>query len=277
MNNRKIFNVIILCVIIFIFLQIHFIYLLCFSKIQRVYSSQEENISAHKFSESEKNIRPDFVETILKKQEKHTNFYFAGPDSPQQIALTFDDGPSYKYTPIILDILEEYDVKATFFMLGKQIKKNPNLAARAAQKGHLIGNHTYSHERMKNLSSQEILDKEIEPTGKLIKKYTGQKTNLIRPPYGDIKEIQINFLSEKGYYIINWSLDLRDWDSCYNKPKIMLDRTAKYIHSGAILLLHDGGGDRSLTVEVLPDLIEFLRENNYVFVTVNELIEEINR
>ncbi|MFW6026982.1 MAG: polysaccharide deacetylase family protein [Candidatus Woesearchaeota archaeon] len=236
-----------------------------------LYSIQTKQGPAEYFIESEEGESKDFVEVVIEQNERFPDtLYIGGKDSNNKIALTFDDGPFPKNTKSILEILDEHNVNATFFLLGTQIEKYPELVKNIDKKGHLIGNHSYSHKDFRKINKTKLL-KEINKTDKLIIKNSKQEPDLIRPPYGALTNSQIELLSEKGYKIIEWSLDIKDWRA-ENSCDIMMERANSYIHEGAIILLHDGGGDRSRTVKLLPKLITKLKEKGYEFTTVDKLI-----
>jgi len=212
-----------------------------------------------------------FVDRIKSQLEQYPeHFFIRSFDAQRKVALTFDDGPG-PHTERILDILAEYDVQATFFVVGFQVENFPGLLSRIVQEGHLVGNHSYSHTDFSELSLAGV-KREIEHTNQLIKKETGYEPDFIRPPYGRITDQQLENLIEKGYKFINWSVDSLDWDEEYNNHEMMLSRIENTIHPGAIILLHDAGGDRRESEKLLPDLIESLKDRGYEFVTVEELL-----
>ena len=212
-----------------------------------------------------------FVDRIKSQLEQYPDHFFIRSfDAQRKVALTFDDGPG-PHTERILDILAEYDVQATFFVVGFQVENFPGLLSRIVLEGHLVGNHSYSHTDFSELSLAGV-KREIEHTNQLIKKETGYEPDFIRPPYGRITDQQLENLIEKGYKFINWSVDSLDWDEDHNTHEMMLSRIENTIHPGAIILLHDAGGDRRETEKLLPDLIESLKARGYEFVTVEELL-----
>lgn len=179
------------------------------------------------------------------------------------IALTFDDGPS-KYTDEILDVLEEVDGRATFFVVGQRIDDYAKRLQRAYDMGCQIGMHTYSHANLTKLSSSEIRS-EIDRTQELIVKYTGEESHLVRPPYGSVND---KVKETVDIPLINWSLDTRDWesrdaDSVYNE--IMSN-----VVDGEIVLMHDLYASTAEAVRrVVPELVE----QGYQLCTVDELFE----
>lgn len=195
---------------------------------------------------------------VLKKEELDPNGKY--------IAFTFDDGPSSLVTPRILDILKEYEVKATFFMLGNQVNKNPLLAKRVADEGHEIGNHSYSHSKLVNLTEGDIRN-EIEGTNQIIEEVTGFKPTSFRPPYGDYNEtVQAIAFGNKAPIIL-WSVDSEDWKN--KNAEAVKNMVLNNLRPGSIVLLHD---IHSTTAEALPALLTVLKEDGYQFITVSELL-----
>lgn len=190
-------------------------------------------------------------------------------DGQRLVALTFDDGPSDPYTEQYLSILQQYDAKATFFCLGENIEKYPELAKRITDAGMQLCSHTDTHQDLPSLSSSKLVE-EINHTFGTIKDATGQETTTIRPPYGSFKEQ--TWLDSRGTISasITWNMDSRDW-SLPGAEAIVSNATTG-IQPGYIILMHDGGGDRSQDVEALPQIIKTLQDQGYKFVTVSELL-----
>ncbi len=126
------------------------------------------------------------------------------------VALTFDDGPHYKYTPIILDSLSKYDAKATFFVIGNRLSVTKDLVRRIVDEGHAIGNHTYNHKQLTQLNTTSIKS-EIEKTNDEIEEIAGIKSTIIRPPTGKHNKYTDEIIKEEGLSIILWNLDTADW------------------------------------------------------------------
>ncbi|MDW0117588.1 polysaccharide deacetylase family protein [Sporosarcina thermotolerans] len=186
------------------------------------------------------------------------------------IALTFDDGPHRKYTREILDLLNRYDAKATFFILGANAEKNPEVVLRMYEEGHELANHTYSHHKKKNVPN---LLEEIKQTDDTIFSITGQSTKLFRPVEGNYTDDMIDAVVNEGYKVIMWSwhLDTMDWKS----PGV--DKITKFVLDGAkegnVVLFHDGGGNREQTVKALANILPVLQERGFRFVTISEMME----
>ncbi|HBL13669.1 MAG TPA: polysaccharide deacetylase family protein [Cyanobacteria bacterium UBA11162] len=187
------------------------------------------------------------------------------------IALTFDDGPWQNTTLQVLDILKQETIKATFFVVGKSIKNHPELIKQVVADGHAIGNHTWSHQYHQYSSAHAA--REFNQTADLIYKLTGVKTSLFRPPAGILNNGLVSYAHQQKYAVIMWSVDSKDWRSRHITVQGLIDSTLKAAQPGGIVLMHDGGGDRSKTVEALPKLIAELKKQGYQFVTVPELLE----
>ncbi|USG65285.1 polysaccharide deacetylase family protein [Brevibacillus ruminantium] len=187
------------------------------------------------------------------------------------IALTFDDGPDPVYTPQILALLKKYDAKATFFVLGAHVKKNPELSRSIVGAGHEIGNHTYSHPNFFKLRPDQI-QQEIEITSEIITAVTGKTPVLFRPPGGVYNETIVNTVKNLGLLTVMWSWhqDTRDWSNPgVNK---IVRKVLNNARRGDIVLFHDYGGNRSQTVRALEKILPELKRRGFHFVTVSELI-----
>lgn len=184
------------------------------------------------------------------------------------IALTFDDGPWPESTVKILDILKKNKIKATFFMVGRYLKVYPDLGKKVAADGHAIGNHTWNHRYFKY--SQPAAAKEIDRTTSLIEEVTGIKVTMFRPPGGILTNGLAAYAHKKKYTVVMWSADSLDWRNSMQSLKRNVLRQA---NSGGIVLMHDGGGNRSNTVIALPSIITDLKKQGYKFVTVPELLQ----
>lgn len=187
------------------------------------------------------------------------------------VAFTFDDGPNPIYTPQVLEIFQEVQGKATFFMIGTQIEKSLETAKSVHEQGHEIGNHTYSHPHLPELSSEEVR-REMQLTEELIQQVTGAKPKVYRPPYIDTsEEVAAITAGEFGYPAIGAvNGAATDWEM----PGVahIVEKTREQICPGSILLFHDGFDDRSQTVEAVRILAAELTAAGYRLVTVSELL-----
>ena len=186
------------------------------------------------------------------------------------IALTFDDGPHKKYTPEILDVLSKYDAKATFFIVGENAEKNPELALRIHDENHELAIHTYTHPFKTNVSN---LIKEIKQTHATIYGITGYSPVLFRPVEGQYTDAMIEAIHKEGYKVVMWSwhLDTFDWKSPGEKK--IINTVLKGAKPGSVVLFHDGGGNREQTVRALKKVLPELEQQGYKFVTISELLE----
>jgi len=189
--------------------------------------------------------------------------------SEKVVALTFDDGPWPSSTVAILEILKRNNIKATFFWVGEPLEDFPQIAKQVVAEGHAIGNHTWHHWYHK--MSPEVVQSEIERTNELIYKTTGVKTGLFRPPGGVLTNGLADYVMGQKNAVIMWSSDSID----YRRPSVpvFLNNVLRNTAPGGIILMHDGGGDRSQTVKALPELIADLKQQGYRFVTVAELLK----
>ncbi|MEM9446475.1 MAG: polysaccharide deacetylase family protein [Verrucomicrobiota bacterium] len=184
-----------------------------------------------------------------------------------QVALTFDDGPHPINTPLLLDLLKEEKIKATFYLVGQTAAAYPDITKRIIDEGHEIGNHSWSHDNFTDLSYQEIA-KEIDKTNALLEKHSGVKPATFRPPYGALRPAQKTWIHEKYQWpIVYWSIDPKDW----TRPGIgeVSRRIVSGIHPGAIVLFHD---THNTTIQAMPDIIEKLKSKKYEFVTISKLL-----
>lgn len=202
------------------------------------------------------------------------------PTRDKVVALTFDDGPSPKWTPQILAELKRADIKATFFMLGEHVAKYPQIARQVADAGHEIGNHSYTHHVLIYYTEEE-LEEEIRDSEKIIREVTGYATRCFRPPKAWVTNKEKQKIRDMGYSVVLWSLNSKDWVTF--DDKYIVKYIVRNIRPGDIILFHDSGGafsteggDRSETVRSIYRLTERLREKGYSFVTVSELIKNGN-
>ncbi|WP_138750832.1 polysaccharide deacetylase family protein [Paenibacillus sinopodophylli] len=192
------------------------------------------------------------------------------PTSQKVVAFTFDDGPNPLYTPQLLDIFSEVSGRATFFMIGEMIEQHSEVAAAVHAHNHEIGNHTYSHPFMTQISIDQC-ENELLRTERLITQITGAPPSVMRPPYLDYNEDVHAITSKFGYHAIGaLNLGTRDWEM----PGVdhILNVTRRNVKNGSILIFHDGYEDRSQTIEAVRILTRELSDQGYQFVTVSELL-----
>jgi peptidoglycan-N-acetylglucosamine deacetylase len=201
------------------------------------------------------------------------------PGRGNLLALTYDDGPNTAWTPALLDLLDRHGAKATFFTIGHYAEEQPELLREVAERGHAIGNHTYSHVTMA-LHTDATIREELRKTTAAIEAAGVEMAlahgrRLMRPPYGRRRPGTLRVLREEGYIPITWSVTLWDWSKRVTTDKIMR-KAERQLRGGDVILLHDGsnthmGYDRHCSVEATARILE--RWNDYDFVTVPEMIE----
>lgn len=184
------------------------------------------------------------------------------------VALTFDDGPT-ENTEEILAILDKNCKKATFFVCGIDIEKNPALASRIVEAGHEIGNHSYSHRRMVFMTYSDVA-KEIEATDKMIRKAGWVDAIHFRPPYGKKLFVLPFYLAENGRRTIMWSIEPDSYSDIASDPNKIIDYTCNQIQPGSIILLHAMNNRPSR--EAIGGIVKALQSQGYRFVTVSELL-----
>lgn len=207
-------------------------------------------------------------------RKKYPNiFIFHGNPSVKEVALTFDDAPDIRFTPKILDILKQYNVRATFFIVGYRAEKQPGLVKRIAMENHVIGNHSFHHDYLPKLDHHHFYE-EIMKTQEIIMDITQQYPKFIRPPYGAIAEYQLQWAGEHDFKVINWNVDTMDWKGL-SADKVS-QNVFNQIQPGAIILQHAGGGKTSEllgTIEALPEIIKKLKSKGYSFVTIEDMLK----
>ena len=211
------------------------------------------------------------ISTTSYAKDDEEVFIKNGSREKKLIALTFDDGPHPKETDKVLDVLNKYNIKATFFIAGKHAKWYTNPLIRASKEGHEIGNHTFNHPDISNLSLSQI-EEEIVKCEDTLVEITGKKPTLFRPPYGSYKRSDLEEVAKKhDYKIILWTtIDARDWE---NPPASTISSTIiNKAKNGDIILLHDYATNN--TVEALDRIIPAMQKRGFQFVTVSELLEQ---
>ena len=196
----------------------------------------------------------------------------------KKVVLTFDDGPSPIWTPLILDELKKAGVKATFFMIGHHVKMYPEIARRVAHEGHTIANHGYAHSVILYYTKAEI-EEEIKYTEHVIREITGKTTRFFRPPKAWSSPKMKQQIKSLGYDIVLWSLNSKDWVNFNHKS--MVRYLGKKVQAGDVILFHDSGnvfsqegGNRRQTVKTIGLFVENLRAKGFEIVPLEELMDE---
>ncbi|WP_199523232.1 polysaccharide deacetylase family protein [Kitasatospora sp. MBT66] len=190
------------------------------------------------------------------------------PAAPAQAApakvvyLTFDDGPSPRYTPQVLALLAQYGARATFFEIGQNVAAYPEVTRRVHDQGHSVQNHSWSHPDLRSLSKSSF-DSQVTATDARIRERTGTTPSCLRPPYGAVNSAVRSGAARLGKTVQLWSVDPQDWARPGRAAieRRVLDR----VTPGSVVLMHDGGGDRSQTVAALPAILRTLKSRGYTF------------
>lgn len=193
---------------------------------------------------------------------------WAVPMTRREIALTFDDGPYPFYTPLLLHVLERSQVPATFFIVGRSAQEFPELVTRIVSAGDEIGNHTFNHYTLTTLNDYQIAY-QIAAGGTFLQQFIHRPVTLFRPPHGRFNQRVLAIAHELGYRTIFWSESPDDVKDI--TPALVVQRVVNYARPGGIVLMHSG---QYKTIEALPQIIERLRSEGYVFVTVSQLLND---
>ena len=188
----------------------------------------------------------------------------------EKISISFDAAWGDQFSDEILDILDRYQVKTTFFLVGFWVDKYPDMVKKIHERGHEIGNHSTTHPHMTQLSDEQIAE-ELNQTGEKIEKLIGKKPTLFRPPFGDYNDRVIEVAKANGYYSIQWDVDSLDWKELGVQP--VVDRVVRNVKKGSIVLFHNNA---KYVSEYLPLVIERLQKEGYEIVPISELIMKDN-
>nr|WP_241774318.1 polysaccharide deacetylase family protein [Flavobacterium sp. Root935] len=197
----------------------------------------------------------------------HVKAFCHNPSETQKkIALTFDDGPS-EFTLEVLSLLKKYNAKATFFCIGKNIEKHPEILKQIIAEGHLVANHSYSHSKFFDFYNARQIKEEIEKTDELLERFTSKKINFFRPPYGVTTPSIRRALNITRHKVIGWNI--RSLDGGTKNKELIFNRIIQRVSPGGIVLLHDTA---SHSVLVLEQFLQFLEQNNYEVISIEELL-----
>ncbi len=202
-----------------------------------------------------------FVKTPKIAQAFNKKAIWNIPNNDKEIFLTFDDGPTPLITEHTLDILKEQSIKATFFCLGEQVEKHPEIFKKIIDEGHTVGNHSYSHLKGWTTKNEQYLE-DVRKGETII------KSNLFRPPYGKIKRSQVNLLNPQTKIIL-WDVLPGDFSPSNNVEKI-ISNTLEAAESGSIIVLHDNAICGNKMLQALPFIIDKLKEKKYTFSAITD-------
>lgn len=185
------------------------------------------------------------------------------PTHDKMVYLTFDDGPVPEITPWVLDQLDAYQVKATFFCIGDNVRKHPEIYEEVIRRGHAIGNHTFNHLNGWKTATSTYIENTIK-----WEDYAATQSFLFRPPYGKIKRIQAQKLMQKGYKIIMWDVLSADFDASV-APEKCLSNVVNHLEPGSIVVFHDSVKAFKNIQYALPKTLQYLKENGFVGVRID--------
>lgn len=188
------------------------------------------------------------------------------------VALTFDDGPDPVYTPQVLALLRKHRARATFFVTGRRAQEYPALVTRIVDQGSQVGNHGFEHQDYSSLPPEAVLA-EVTKAEAVIREVTGKTPSVFRPPYGAFAPPMVELLQQRHYQFVLWTWSTNSHDALSNpSAEEIVQRILQGVKPGAIILLHDHGGDRRPMVEAVDRVLTVLGERGYRFVTLDELL-----
>lgn len=190
-----------------------------------------------------------------------------GRNDERVVALTFDDGPDEQMTPRVLDVLNERNIKATFFLVGEKVERHPELVQRMVAEGHIVANHTYSHKSVFPMSKSEVVVEELQRCNDAIAKHTSKRSKLFRPPFGVTNPIIAKAVKHKNLTTIGWSIRSLDTVAKHSRESVC-HRVVSRLHDGAVILLHDRCEKADVLLRIL---IEEIEKRGYKFVALNEI------
>lgn len=213
-------------------------------------------------------IKEEGIKSVFAPTKELPIYYVDTPE--KKIAISFDAAWGTDSTYAILDTLDKYNIKTTFFLVDFWVKKHPDVVKEIDRRGHEIGNHSTNHPYMSKLDEIQII-KELKTTEDSIKEITGKKTTLFRPPFGDYNDRLIRVCRDNGYFVIQWDVDSLDWKEYGVQP--VVDRVTRNVKNGSIVLFHNNA---KYVSEYLPIVLEKLQVEGYTIVPISELIYKDN-
>lgn len=192
-----------------------------------------------------------------------------GDSSSKSVAITFDDAPVSEATPRVLEILKQYDAKATFFCIGQQVSAQPQLVKQMHQAGHIIGNHSYFHGSWFDLQPSSKMMSELRKTNNVIHEVIGQEPRFFRPPYGVTNPMLAKAVNQLKLVAVGWSI--RSFDTVAKEKSKLLDRVTKNLKGGDVILFHDRC---ELTIAILPDLLNYIKQAGLKVESLDKLLGE---
>ena len=223
--------------------------------------------------QSGKTVNKDVAEAPEDRTIRYLN---VEPKNGEKIvAISFDDGPTPEYTPRVLEILKQYNAKATFFDIGRSIQAHPQITKQCVDEGHVVGCHTQTHKNLPNESAETVKSEIAQSMEHL--HATGSQSKLFRAPYGAFGDREWTILQSDISCLCGWNLDSQDWNVRKTTPASIVKSTTTNMRPGTIILCHAGGGPREHTVQALPEILKAWTEAGYKFVTIPELLASDDR
>jgi peptidoglycan/xylan/chitin deacetylase (PgdA/CDA1 family) len=228
----------------------------------------------HSLMKGRRFIRMTLLRKEIAELQAQDRILYSGNGHLREIALTFDDGPDPYYTPQILDVLDQYRIKATFFCVGRQAEAYPQIVRQVYGAGHVVGNHSWAHPDLGLLPAADILS-ELKHTCNALQEVTGSQPMFFRPPYGSLSIHVLSQACYLGVTTVMWNAgeEARDWSN--PGVNFIIRRTLDLVCNGSIILMHDCGGDRSQTVAALPVIIQKLQDRGFQFVTIQQMVDAL--
>ncbi|UHA76306.1 polysaccharide deacetylase family protein [Paenibacillus sp. 481] len=247
------------------------------TKTAKVHTAQSTQSARSAQSRKSQSKQQQFKLSLAQLRMKYPHFFKlrGSASGKQKVALTFDDVPDHIITPLVLDILKEHHIQATFFLVGSRVKQYPQIVRRMVDEGHMIGNHSMSHPLLTKLSMPAFTTQVLN-TEHIIEQVIGYKPRFFRPPYGAINEEQLRWAGKHGYIVVNWDVDSKDWKGLSGAEIEQL--VMSNVEPGSIVLQHAGGSPQNGylrgTLLALPRIIKKLQAKGYDFVTVPDLFHD---
>ena len=212
-------------------------------------------------------IRAGMAATLPRRR-----FMVSGPRSAGAVCLTFDDGPHPEHTPRILDVLREHGAKATFFMIGREVEKHPQVVRRVIDEGHAVGGHSFTHGDPTRTTARQLAE-EVERTEQLFEQVIGRRVMLFRPPHGKVTAAKMWHLWKAGQSVVLWNVDPKDFEC--KSPRELTDRlNNRTLAGGDVVLLHDTVPH---AIDALPELLGSSRGRGLSFINAHSWVRPESR